>query len=478
MKENMLLNSNSSIELVLQGIENAAKIITSTMGGAGKNVLLFDRDNLIWTKDGVSVANRIGFQHTEHNAGAQLLINAANQTVQECGDGTTLTSLLTQMFVNKLFEEIKDRDVNDVLDEAQLLIDNLKQHLTNISTPIESAQTIFNIAFTSCKDQRLAEMIQQIFIKVGLDAHVSVELSNHAKETYLEYTEGLTMEEGYVNSQFATTDDGLCVLEKAQVIVEKDFINEVSEISDVIAQNQENGLATVFIAKGFSDHVIRFCLANIQRGFRVCLIKLPGWGEAINENIKDIRAFLNPSTFTCNRIVISPYKFTIFNNPNKTTIKRRVCTLTKMVENSSEEWEIKEYKNRIANIQQKSVIIYVGGITYKNAKEEFDRIEDAVGAVKSAKTLGFVKGAGISLHEYATNNNLPSWFYEVLIAPARKILSNANLNMIPTDVPYNTRTKQFDNNLIDPTMVLIKAFDNSFALTKLLINTSYILYES
>ncbi len=473
----MLTQNNPSIEEVLSGINQAAKIITSTMGGGGKNVLMYKNGNLAFTKDGVSVAREIGFDHIEQNAGAQLLINAADKTVSECGDGTTLTSLLTQQFVEYLFKETQTRDVNDVLDEARLLIENVKKYLLEVSKPIDSAQDIYNIAFTSCKNNNLADLIKQMFVKTGLDANVSVEKSNHSRYTYLEYTEGLTFDEGYVNGNFATEDSGLTIYENPLILVENDYINTPSDISEIIEVNHVKNTPVVFIAKGFSDHVIRYCLTNVPRGVKVCLIKLPGWGEQQKENIKDINVFLSEN-YTCNRIVVTPYKFTIFNNPNKTKIKRRVKTLTRMLDNAAEEWEVKEYKDRIENIQQKSVIIYVGGVTEKNQKEEFDRIEDAVGAVKSAAKQGYVKGAGTALLEYAQRHDLPQWFYNVLNRPAYQILENANLNFNPVFIPYNTRTKQLDESLTDPTFVICSALDNSFALAELLINTSYILYES
>ena len=89
LKENMntrLENNTDSINNVLEGIKEAAKIITSTMGGTGKNVLIFENGDLHFTKDGVSVAKKIKFTNKEKDAGAQLLINAANNTVLQCGD--------------------------------------------------------------------------------------------------------------------------------------------------------------------------------------------------------------------------------------------------------------------------------------------------------------------------------------------------------------------------------------------------------
>ena len=112
-----LENNNDSVRGVLNGIQKAANIITSTMGGSGKNVLMFEKKNLQFTKDGVSVAKKIQFKDSEEDAGAQMLITAANKTVRECGDGTTLTSLFTQEFVSRLFTICEANSINDTLEE-------------------------------------------------------------------------------------------------------------------------------------------------------------------------------------------------------------------------------------------------------------------------------------------------------------------------------------------------------------------------
>lgn len=469
------LKNNNTIHNIIKGILKASDIITSTMGGSGKNVLMNQQTNT-FTKDGVSVARKIGFHDTQENIGAQLLVNTANQTVKECGDGTTLTSLLTAEFIKSLFEEIKTRPVNEVIEECHLMIKNLEDFLLSKSKKLDSADDIFNVAFTSCKNRNLAELIKNIFIKTGFDAKVSIELSEFSKQTYVEHTEGLSFQEGYVNSLFANRDDDTCVFENPIVLIVNDQINRIEDISADVDFCHQSKKPIVIIAKDFAENVVRYAIGNKKAiGLQICLIKLPGWGESVKENIYDIKSFLTKEQV--NRIVVTPYEFTLFNNPNINNIRRRVSQLTKKIDTSIEDWEVEDYKKRIANLQQKSVIIFVGGTTKMNAKEELDRIEDAVGAIQSASKLGVVYGAGSAFLEFAQTQNLPAYLYRVLIRPSHKILENANVNLNPVFFPYNTKTKQIDHSIIDPTLVLIQSVKNAFSLTELLINTEYIIYE-
>lgn len=57
-----LENNNDSVQKVLEGIRKASNIITSTMGGSGKNILMFENKILQWTKDGVSVAKKFNLK--------------------------------------------------------------------------------------------------------------------------------------------------------------------------------------------------------------------------------------------------------------------------------------------------------------------------------------------------------------------------------------------------------------------------------
>ena len=88
-------------EKVISGLKKAAEVVASTMGAGGNTVAIFDNlGELRFTKDGVSVAKSIALEDEIENIGAQLLINSANKTVEEVGDGTTTTSVLLKEMVD------------------------------------------------------------------------------------------------------------------------------------------------------------------------------------------------------------------------------------------------------------------------------------------------------------------------------------------------------------------------------------------
>ncbi len=482
------------LDSIIKGINIAADVVISTMGGSGRNVILaktvLDRkgdpvDEIIFTKDGVSVASKIKLKDNKENIGAQLLINAANKTVKECGDGTTLTSLFVKEFTNSLFKEIQtnETDINNFLEDVRNTIDNICEELIKRSTKIESVNDVYNIASTSSKSPKIASLIKEIFTKTGLDANISLEESRTSDRTYYEITEGLHFESGMIHPKFANKENGTCVFEKCAILIEQENVAYVEQYQELFDELRDNSVPLVIIAPSFSDNFIRYCLTNkLNSGFEVCLIKSPGYGKGIDNNRKDIIAFMSRDG-KVNRIVINDFEFTIYNQTDGDKIKARTTQLKKMAQAAVESYDEQDYLNRINRLKQISAIIYVGGITEKNAKEEYDRIEDSIGAIKSSFKNGYVRGAGVEIIDLAMSYPFEltpgqSIVKEVLKKPYWQILKNANYNPnVIFNTPYNTKTKQHDENIIDSTYVVINALQNSFALVELLINTSYIIYN-
>ena len=489
---NRLNNQNNSVTGVLNGINKASDIITSTMGGSGKNVLFFENSKipntkqLQFTKDGVSVAKKIQFKDVEEDAGAQMLITAANKTVKEHGDGTTLTSLFVKEFTNALFKLTEHTSINDVLDQWQEQLNIVIKELNTRAKQVESLDDIYKIALTSCKNERLAMLIYEIYRKVGFKANISVQLAEETNHSYYEVTKGLNFDGGMIHPQFANQLNGTFQAEKPYIMITDEIMNDFEGYLDYINELHENKIPLVIIARDFSDSFIRYSLTNKNtRNLSICLLKLPGWGFDIKENIRDIQAFLTTrkvndlTIIGANKITVSESELTIYNNPLSQKIKKRVAQLESKLETITEEYDEKDINLRINNLNQSSAIIYVGGRTVEAAKEEFDRIEDAVGACKSAIKGGTVRGQGSELVDIADYSNLSftDEFRNILYAPARKILKNANINLEATSNPFNVKTRKLDQSLIDPVNVITSALLNSFNLATLLINTSYILYD-
>ena len=469
----------NGIDKIVQGIDKVAEVIVSTMGGSGKNVIIRNSKSTVFTKDGVSVASSLNLKDPIENIGANLIIEAANKTVHQCGDGTTTTTL----FAHSLLKELLKLNVSieTILDELDEFLVEYESLLRNQSKKIENIQDIYNIALTSGKSAAIARLLKEIYQKTGNDANVSLEMSKESDSTYYELVNGLNFESGMINSRFANEDNGNCVYENAYIMLENDVVSKPIEYKELFDKFLNDDEPLVIIAPGFSDLFIRFALtAKSNNGLKICLITSPGYGSSIKENYRDIATFSNNGYI--DKIVITNYDFTIFNQPDLNKINKRTEQLRKMIDNAHEELFVKDYEKRIIALNQLGAVIYVGGQTATTAKEEYDRIEDALGAVKMSIKGGYVKGAGSELYQISnalsTHYNCYDAFINTLKLPFVIIMRNANISReLKHDIPYNVKLKQYDESISDSTEILITSMKNAIAMVKLLVNTSFTIYN-
>ena len=86
---------------ILEGVNILADNVVSTLGPRGRNVILQEKDKRpVITKDGVSVAEFIDLEDPVMNAGAQVIKQAARETNNVAGDGTTTATVLSRAILN------------------------------------------------------------------------------------------------------------------------------------------------------------------------------------------------------------------------------------------------------------------------------------------------------------------------------------------------------------------------------------------
>jgi len=150
---------------------------------------------------------------------------------------------------------------------------------------------------------------------------------------------------------------------------------------------------------------------------------------------------------------------------------------------------------RIASLSGSIGAIYVGGNSDVEQKEKYDRIEDAVCAVRSALEEGIVAGGGVSLYKVAThiedkNNGVAGKILaSALRAPLLQIYANAGLELTKSrqeklmyDEGYdglNVKTEYWGDmykmGVIDPLKVTKSAFLNAVSVATTILTTNVII---
>ena len=107
-------NSRNQLQ---KGVNQLTDAVASTLGPYGRNVIIGKEKGMGTphsTKDGVSVAKQVELEDPIENLGAQVVKQAAIETGEQAGDGTTTATVLTREIYNQALEAVSNRSNNAI----------------------------------------------------------------------------------------------------------------------------------------------------------------------------------------------------------------------------------------------------------------------------------------------------------------------------------------------------------------------------
>ena len=141
--------SDSRKQLV-EGIDKLADAVVSTMGPNGRNVVISKPGEYPQsTKDGVTVAKSISLEDPVEELGVQMVKQAAIQTANVAGDGTTTSTLLAREMVKAGLSHLNNganaveikRDIDRAVKQVVNLLRNNAEEITS-EEQLEQVATI------------------------------------------------------------------------------------------------------------------------------------------------------------------------------------------------------------------------------------------------------------------------------------------------------------------------------------------------
>ena len=418
---------NEAKDLVVKGIDIVANIVKTTVGPKGRNVLIREAVSApIITNDGVTIAKSIQLKDNAEDAGAQLIIQAANKTNLVAGDGTTTTTILAQEMIHKYFDEYKDeqKDVNVVQVQKDMIkaSEEISDYLKSIAIPVKDNEAIKRVATISSGSEETGKLIADAFANAGEFGSVIVEDSKTGKD-HLDNIQGMKLSTGTLSNYLLTDRINLrSEVVDAKVLITKDKIDSVTDIIPVLDEVVKQGLKLLIICNDIDFEPLNMILVNKAKGapLNVSIIGLPGFGELRENLIEDIciaagatlmgrdlgRTFRDFDISMLGEVeeAIITVDDTIlkFKDVSSTGIdlkddrEVRVEEITGIMENIAEESDREQYKRRISNLISGISVIQVGGNSELEIKDKKLRIEDAINSVKAAMEEGIVPGGGYS----------------------------------------------------------------------------------
>ena len=508
---------------LISGINKISSAVKSTLGPSGNTVLIespHHTHGITVTKDGVTVAKAVDLLDPVENLAVRMMKEAADRTASTAGDGTTTSIVLTEALVEHGLEYLTE-GVNrtEVLREMVTLTDEVVEKLKKMSKKVTKKRLLDVATISANNDKVIGKIIADVHDEVGESGIVTVEKSQSSK-TYYETTNGIKVDRGYTSPLFITNHKrDECVMEDVYVLVSDAEVSNILQIENVLKPIIQENKKLLIIAP-CSTNVVNTLAANVMKSnLGICNIIPPQFGYRQHELMQDIALSVGATYFSektgddlsiisaddlghCSKVIVGRDSTVILKDDeesNAEAIEQRVAELWEQKEILENPDEKDFVLSRIASLTGGIGVVYVGGNTDLEQKELYDRVDDAVCAVRSALVEGILPGAGIALHNVSidirTNNEknaakkiAHAILEYALTAPICQILENGGLkydevyegNCDEKIVEgYNVKTREYGDvfkmGIIDPVKVTRSALQNAVSVAVTILSTNAII---
>ena len=512
-------NGSALSEALLKGIDTLADNVASTLGPKGRNVILYhkDEDMPVVTKDGVTIAKFIELDDPIEHVGATIVKQAAEQSANQAGDGTTTTTVLAREMIRGaqryIATGVSPTELKRGMDQAcEQIVDALKEQ----ARQIRSQEDIKDIATISANnDQSIGTLIATAVDSAGKDGSVLIEEAKSLKTT-LDLIEGFRFDSGYLASAFITNErSGTVEYDNPLILVTDEKIDQVDQILPTLELAARESRPLLIVASEVEGQALAALIMNTVRGsLKVAAVKAPRYGEERRNILRDLCTSVGATFMTredgkqikeiqlghfgqSKSISVSKLWTTIVGGKgNYETIDKQIDVLKVEIQQTENLKECERIQERITRLASGVAVIRVGASTEIEMIEKKHRIEDALEAVRSAQQQGVIAGGGSTLAKITDRveiADIPAeqkLGFKIVVdactAPLRQMAENAGespdlivqkVKGVSANCGYNFMSGQLENffetGIIDPVKVTISAIQNAVSVASTLITTNH-----
>lgn len=511
-------------QALLRGVEQIAKAVKSTLGPAGRNVVIDKKfGSPLITKDGVTVAKEIELEDPFENMGAQLVREVSSKTNDVAGDGTTTAVVLAQAIVREGLKNLAAGANPIILKKGiEKAVDTTVEHVKGISKSVQSQKAIEQVASISAGDKEIGSLIAKAMEIVGKDGVITVE-EGKSMHTELNTVEGMQFDRGYASAYMVTNTDKMeAVLDNPYILITDKKISSLQEILPVIEPLAQQGARLLIIAEDVEGDALAALIVNKLKGvFNSVAVKAPGFGDRRKEMLQDIAVltggqvissdlgveFKDVTTDMLGRaatVKVDKENTTIINGAGDAeAIKARVSSIKAQIAETKSDYDREKLQERLAKLAGGVAVISVGAATEVEMKEKKLRIDDALAATRAAVEEGYVPGGGSALLSaipavkklVATLDGDEKTgaciILKALEEPIRQIAKNAGLDgsvivdkvisSKKTNYGYDALNNKYcdmvESGIIDPTKVTRSVLQNAASVAATLLTTESLVTD-
>lgn len=513
--------SEEARRAMLRGVDALADTVKVTLGPKGRNVVLEKKfGSPLITNDGVTIAKEIELEDAFENMGAKLVAEVASKTNEIAGDGTTTATVLAQAMIREGLKNVTaGANPMGVRKGIEKAVSTAIEELQSISKPIESKESIAQVAAISAADEEVGSLIAEAMERVGNDGVITIEESK-GFTTELDVVEGMQFDRGYSSPYMVTDSDKMeAVLENPYILITDKKISNIQEVLPVLEQVVQQGKPLLLIAEDVEGEAQATLVVNKLRGtFNAVAVKAPGFGDRRKAMLEDIAALTGGEVITeelgrdlksatldslgrAAKVVVTKETTTIVEGAGETSeIGARINQIRSQLEETTSEFDKEKLQERLAKLAGGVAVIKVGAATETELKERKLRIEDALNSTRAAVEEGIVAGGGTAL--VSVYNKVAAIELEgdaqtgvnivlrALEEPVRQIAHNAGLEgsvvverlkREEIGIGFNAANGQWVNmiesGIVDPTKVTRSALQNAASVAAMFLTTEAVVAD-
>jgi chaperonin GroEL len=491
-----------------EGVVKLNKAVACTMGPKGRNVIIQKENGLpVVTKDGVTVAKEVHSPDPVEEMAIQVVRQAAIQTNESAGDGTTTATVLAHAMIEEGMKHLgKGANPISIKRGMDKAVKSVTDYLSTIKKDVSKTEEYAAVATISAQDSEIGQIVADTFTKVGSKGLITVESSPNPGLA-MEHADGMQIDAGLASFRFITNQKLEAVHEKIAVLVTDKRISSFQDLLPVLQLLKSDKRLVIFADAVDGDAIQNAVMNHMEGNFTFLIVKAPAAAERRKAILKDIAIVTGANLITdetglklqdatledlgtARRISSTKDRTLIVGSGKKADIENRVKEIDQLIL-SATGFDKEQLIQRKAKLTGGVAVIKVGAATEVEMIERQHRVEDAISATRAAAEEGILPGGGTAyMRAYSVLKDITGSKDELvgvaivghaLLAPARTILLNAGFSvdvleqiaLSPQGHGFNSNTGEMqnlvENMVIDPKKVSRCALENAASVAAMFL---------
>lgn len=412
-----------AIQTMAEGILLVCRILEPTFGPSGLGVVVENSSkSVIITGNSSLILQEFKSEDVFLDEGVQLIRDAVLNMEERVGDGSTLTALLVMGMVEEGLKYLTAgispvyirRGLKKALKKALCLIDESTVHINDSDSLIEAVKA-------SCNDYGIAKMAVQAYNEVSNKGVVLVKPSNSI-DNYVVYEEGMQLKQGYLSPLFCSKGMERIKYSNPYILITDYKLTTFNNILPILEQIMATGRPIIIVADEVAGEALTMLIHNHTQGiFKAAVIKAEGYKSRKDDLLEDLAILTGGVVIKegkgdeltrvtldmlgqAKEVTIAKDHTTIIGGLGQDwQISNRIKEIREILEDEkTNEYDKEKYRERIGRLKHGVAIMYAGGRTSQEIRENKTTMESAVKTARNILDGGMISGGGSFLQRISS----------------------------------------------------------------------------